>query len=230
MDNLQVLKTATETVYNPAGAPYSILASEVQALHKEYLDKLGRYTGFPFLSKRDIIGNNVNNGYIFWQGIPLNQEADFELIMSGRTFDGNDMEKIFLTINSGDLVHYKDYNGRSALLKYSSYKKEVDVNNRLYFRVALTSYADNPDYTYLANEPDVPCFIEFIRGAGFSKLHRGNMVIFRRPSNVTTDLQSGDVVEGFWSDTLFIKATYNGGDQNDINNYTISEESEYDPI
>jgi hypothetical protein len=58
-------------------------------------------------------------------------------------------------------------------------------------------------------------------------LKLGEFTIYKKPGNVSENLQTGDVIQGFFTETKFVMAMYNFGDINDIANYTMLNEIDF---
>lgn len=64
---------------------------------------------------------------------------------------------------------------------------------------------------------------------GPAELTLGNLKVFKKPANSNpSQLEVGDMVLGWWSNTKFIQGTYLGGDVEDIASYALTQELDYE--
>jgi len=93
-----------------------------------------------------------------------------------------------------------------------------------------TTPLDSADY-FMVSQSGVSRKVPFSNVAGspasLEKIQYGNFLIFGASGNGLTTLQSGDLIQGWWSTTEFwILAKYNGGDDTLRTSYTIINSTE----
>lgn len=146
MDNLKLLEQQVEQDINPNGAPGSILAQKHQDILKLVLATVGKWTGSPFLAKKNI--TVFTPGLFSWNGNTLNNINDFTVTVSKKTADLNDVGLILETLVLGDLIQFKDYSGRAVFLVYQSHVAGADVSGNPVYTVTVKGLAENPNYIY----------------------------------------------------------------------------------
>ena len=161
-DNLKELKEVQVDFAIPlAGGVASVKTANHNPLEKDIISKLGRYTGFPFSAQRENIGI-VPNGSLFWNANAMNK-SDFQFIISisKNTLDGNYISRILELLVEGDLIHFKDFVGRSTTLKFIGLTEQIDAESNIYYDIVVEGFAENTNYAYQIGENE-PCIIEFI--------------------------------------------------------------------
>lgn len=153
MDNLKLIEQDIDVFIDPNGAPGSILAVNNQAIFKAILEKVGKYTGSPFIAKRNL--NLFSPGDFSWNGNAMNNETEFMISISKFTTDLNDVGLILDTLIPNDLIQFKDFNGRSIFLTYFSHTQMTDGNDAFYYDIAVTGFSNNLNYTYQVNESQI---------------------------------------------------------------------------
>ncbi|QHB40985.1 hypothetical protein HWC99_gp54 [Flavobacterium phage vB_FspS_tant8-1] len=153
MDNLKLIEQDIDVFIDPNGAPGSILAVNNQAIFKAILEKVGKYTGSPFIAKRNL--TLFSPGDFSWNGNAMNNETEFIISISKKTTDLNDVGLILDTLIKNDLIQFKDFNGRSIFLTYFSHTQMTDGNGAFYYDIAVTGFSNNINYTYQVNESQI---------------------------------------------------------------------------
>jgi len=238
MDNLYQLKEEKNAVHDPSGGVQSITVEEVNQYEENKLNKLGRYTGFPFIGKRSPETEGVIlPGSLYWEGNAMNNEDPFVLRFSQLTQDGNSFMRIIGQTATGDMLKIKDFAGRATILTIISKEQLNDENDNPYQAVTVFGYAENTDYVYSADDA-VPCMVEIItKSASIAPLTdydekfeaAGGSETFTVPANlknISVTLNEGKVLqrtEGHWDysgtslemayeaeagDYIYIKAIY----------------------
>jgi len=118
-------------------------------------DKLGRYTGFPFVAGRTPSGP-ITAGSLYWNNNAMNKTDNFDITTSKFTTDGNDIERILNLCSVGSIIHFKDFAGRSTTLEFVGYINTDDV-----LTITVKGFSENTDYNYQIGEFE-PCMIEII--------------------------------------------------------------------
>jgi len=161
-DNLKLLIEKKNAVHNPLAPVQSILVSEINDFENDVITKLGRYTGFPFVSKRSPTAGVVPAGNLFWNTNAMNKSTPFQLYISNTTLDANRFSRILNLMSSGDLIHFKDFVGRSTTLTFLGFTTETDESANQYLIVDVSGFAENLNYAYQADEAEI-CMIEFVK-------------------------------------------------------------------
>lgn len=146
MDNLKTLEQLIEQQIDPNGAPGSILAQNHQNILKEVLSKVGKWTGSPYLAKKN--PTTFTPGTFSWNNNALNNTNDFNITVSKKTADLNDVGLILQTMVLGDIIQFKDFVGRSVFLTYKSHVSGTDAGSNAIYTITVAGSADNPNYVY----------------------------------------------------------------------------------
>lgn len=162
MDNFKILEQTVDQDINPNGAPGSILAANHNNILKTLFSMVGKYTGSPFLSRKNV--TVFTPGLFSWDGNPLNRIQDFTVTMSKKTADLNDVGLILETLVLGDIIQFKDYVGRAVFLVYQSHISDADGSGNPTYIVTVKGLADNPNYVYQENET-VVCVLSYHKKA-----------------------------------------------------------------
>lgn len=163
MDNLLDLKRNVDTAIPINGGVASVRTSNHNPLEKNIIDKVGRYTGFPFKTNVSVLNNSVPVGSFFWQGNSMNTQSDFEIVISKKTLDGNAIDEIIRFLKRNDLIHYKDSKGHSVIMRFKSYSSALDSIGNEYLRLSVSSSVNNPAVIFTNDvNYETHCFLEFI--------------------------------------------------------------------
>lgn len=162
MDNLKQLNESIGTVHDPAAPVQGISVTSVRDLDRDILSKVGRYAGMPFVSKRTPTDGIIPAGNLFWNANAMNRTTAFQLFISNTTLDANRFTRILDLMSAGDLIHFKDFVGRSTTLTYVEHSVETDDDGNGYLAVTVTGFAENTNYAYAVDESE-PCIIEFYK-------------------------------------------------------------------
>lgn len=161
MDNLRALTQNVDTAIPLNGGTASVLVENHNPLEKNIIEKAGKMTGFPFTSKRSPVGGVVPSGCLFWNGAAMNTTVNFDMFISKFTLDGNYFTRIADLIDTGAIMHFKDFVGRSVLFEVMQIDEEVDPENNEYLKLSVKGFAENLDYSYLVAEEEI-CMLEFL--------------------------------------------------------------------
>jgi len=161
-DNFTVLKQQLDSAINPNAAPGTILAQDHNDWDTAFLKAQGKYVGSPFKAKKEFNGV-ANAGELFFNGA-LNDTNGIQIVTSKTTSDLNDFKLILNTLSEGDLIHIKDYEGRSVFFKYVQYTESEDDNQNTIYLINVIPDAGNVNYTYQVNDEFI-CVLETIKGA-----------------------------------------------------------------
>lgn len=156
-DNLKELKGNLDVAIDPNKGIGEILAQQHNDVFTEFINKSGKYTGFPFLAVADPVNGNVPVGHFVWNGNTFNNTNAFVISVSNRTADLNDVGKILDTLNEDSIIHFKDFIGRSVFLLYKSHAVGQSNNH---YDISVVGYGENQNYAYQNAEKEI-CVIEF---------------------------------------------------------------------
>jgi len=158
MDNLKLIENDIDVFIDPNGAPGSILAENNQTIFKAILEKVGKYTGSPFIAKRNL--TLFSPGDLSWNGNAMNNETEFIISVSKLTTDLNDIGLLLDMLILNDIIQFKDYVGRSVFLTYKGHAQETDGNGAIYYDISVVGFSTNVNYTYQVNETQI-CVVSF---------------------------------------------------------------------
>jgi hypothetical protein len=162
MDNLKALKTQVDTVIPIGGGVASVTTANHNPFEKAIIDTVGRYTGFPFYSQRSPTAGEIPYGSLYWNANAMNRnDSPFEIFVSKKTVDGNEISRILSLLSVGDMIKFKDFLGRTTTLEFKGYEEAMDVTDLVYYKILVIGYPENTDYAYQVGENE-PCMIEFI--------------------------------------------------------------------
>lgn len=158
MDNKQSIENLIGQQIDPNGTPGSILAENHRDRLIEVLKTAGKYTGNYYLAEKE--RTSYPAGTFSWNNNSLDQQNDFDVIISRKSSDLVDLGIIF-GLMSGDLaLQIKDYIGRTSLYKIKDIQPDTIGVDDVY-KITLNSLAGNPSYIYQVNEKLI-CGISFI--------------------------------------------------------------------
>lgn len=196
-DNLKELKENVDFTVPLSGGVASVKVLNDNPHRKQTIDKLGRYTGFPFLSSRSAIAGVVPNGSFIWNANAMNKsDVGFDVAMGKFTQDGNDIGRVLNLLSDGDLIHFKDFVGRSTTLKFIGFTNSMDAGDNPYYTVDVEGFAENTNYAYQVGEFE-PSMVEFITNAGTGFVHIAGFEIItgQKQFNETAKLNGGFTTE-----------------------------------
>ena len=228
MDDLQGLKDQIDAVLDPAGLPGSVLVTDHNALLSAILESSGKLTGLPFSA---IETGDTPTGYLSWNSNAMDTLTAFNVTVSKLTVNDNDVDTVLSLAVIGDIIHFKDFDGRSAFLEYQSHAADVDGSANDVYVISVKGFAENPSFTYGASDT-VLCTIELISASSSYIFTQAKPIIMKLPSNINASLlEAGDFVQIFLTDTRLIKGIWNAGsaDLLDDSNYNILEEWDLTP-
>lgn len=160
MDNLEVLKQNLDTAIDPNAGIGEILAQEHNDMVTEFISKQGKYVGSPFNAKAEYKGV-ANAGDFFINGA-LNDTNGITIVTAQRTNDLNDFSIVLNTLGDGDVMHLKDFVGRSFYFIFKGYAEAQDNNGNTVYELRVVPFADNINYTYQPQEIRL-CVVEFLK-------------------------------------------------------------------
>lgn len=201
-DNLKLIYDKITTDIDPAGAPDSIKAEDHRDIEHSMVLSLGKYSGFVY---KAIASGTPPDGSFSWENTPMNTLTDFTVKFNEFTSDGTRMLEVFNIMKKGDLIKFKDFLGRTALLIYQSSTGLVEGGEKIY-NVVVKGIDSNPTYAYNGTD-SFDCVFDFLmKGANNTSdlVNDGS-----NGSNVyiTSDDLTGIVHEGY-----FETGTRSGGD------------------
>jgi hypothetical protein len=152
-DNLKLIEERIDVDIDPNGAPGSILAENHNGIDKEILRKTGKYTGSPFVAKKE--STLFPSGTFSWNGNAMNNTASFVITTSKLSSDLVDFGRDLQTLVTGDLMQFKDYSGRSVHLEFQSFVANTDGSMNPIYNITVKGFADSLNYVYQVNETSI---------------------------------------------------------------------------
>ena len=159
-DNLKILKQNLDNAIDPNAGVGGILVQEHNDVFTEFINKSGKYTGFTYKSVKESNNNIFPVGILSWNSNSFNDINEFTITLSQLTKDLNDIGHILDFMNVDSIIHFKDYVGRSVILKYINHSQGTDDNSNIIYNVVVKGVIDNTNYTYQVNEEE-DCVIDF---------------------------------------------------------------------
>jgi hypothetical protein len=222
MDDLLILKQNLDLAINPNAGPGEIKAQKHNDYATELINKQGKYVGLPFIAK-NIYPGIATNGELYLNG-SLNQGATtITWTTSKFNANGNDVAIVLERLTPGDLIHFKDFVGRSAYFVFKKFEEGEDFNGDTVYVIDVQAHPANVNYTYTTTEERI-CVIEVLKDSPKSIPYL-TFQIFKGPTgDDPSRLQAGDVGVGWINSTTFIPfgLYLGGGDPQDINNWNTS--------
>lgn len=186
MDNLQtLLQTIIAQINTPNGID-SITPEIVQAILRDIVTKVGRFTGIPLIAKGS---GTITAGSVIWNNNPMSSTSDFTINISNTTADGTSAIVILSRINAGDIIHIKDFEGRSGFYLYKS--QVINTDN---VELTLQGFAGNNPYTYLSSDA-VSCIMEVLPIKS-KTVPFGNPTVYKTKGNTADEPEINDFVVG----------------------------------
>ena len=143
-DNLQIIHDKIGSDIDPAGAPGSVKVEDHRDIEQSMVEKMGKYSGFTY----NAIANAIpTSGNFSWENNPMNELNDFTVKFNKINSDGLDMSEVFNFMNAKDLIKFKDFIGRTAILIYQSHSELVDGGENI-IKVVVKGISTNPSYAY----------------------------------------------------------------------------------
>lgn len=161
MDNLSQIGQLVDQYIDPNGTAGSILAQNHNTILKEVLNKLGKYTGIPYLAHKSI--TEFTPGKMSWNGNALNVQTVFDITFSKLSADLNDLGRILKFMVNGDIIKFKDFVGRAVLLEFQSYAESTDTNGNDIYNVQVKGFPENLSYIYQSTETQIAVFDLWMR-------------------------------------------------------------------
>lgn len=218
-DNLEILKQNLDIAIDPNAAPGQIFAQKHNDYVTEFINKQGKYVGFPFNVKATYNGI-ANTGDFFLNGA-LNDTNTVAWICSKLNADLNDFGIVLNTLRKGDIIHFKDFVGRSCYFKFDSFFANIDNNSNDIYQINVIAYPGNVNYTYQPTETRIGVFevINYIK----KTIPFLDLQIYKADGNGLDSLEINDIASGWITSTLFIPfGQYLGGQIDDPNNWNSS--------
>lgn len=193
-DNLKTTEEDIDRVLDETKGEGDVKVSEHNALLKRVLNTVGKYTGLVYVSKASEVGV-LPPGVISWDGNNFDQTGNFVIKFAMTTADLNDITPILSNLNDGDILKFKDYEGRSSLFTFRNYQL-VSGN----YEVTISGYAQNSNFTYTGAD-EVPTVIELYKSvnnidlSGKADLVNGTVPASQLPSYVD-DVLEGEFIDG----------------------------------
>ena len=155
MDNLTQLQSDIDDHIDPMDLTAdSVTVANHNAILTSLLQRAGKYTGFPYTATQS--GGTTGNGMFGFSGNPMNNVNDFDLNLTKITADLNDISVIVDGLNQNDVLHFKDFTGRSGLFTIQNV-----TDNGTYYTISVKGSASNLNYAYQATD-NIPAIIEFV--------------------------------------------------------------------
>jgi len=227
-DNLDTLKALVNSSIDPGALPGGILAVNHNGLLMAILDQVGRFTGFPFVAKRD---GAVVAGSLLWNANAMDNVGTFNITMAELNSDGNKMSDILDLAAPGDIIHIKDFIGNSAFLDFHQYTVGVDGFTNPVYTIEVNGFAQNPAITYGVAE-EHKAIVEIIKRSSASNIFtEARPIIMKDPANGNPAiLEAGDYVKIFITNRI-LEGIWNAGsaDLTDPANYNLLNEYDLTP-
>lgn len=190
-DNFTVLKQQLDTAINPNAAPGQIYAQDHNDWDTAFMKMQGKYVGSPFIARRAFNGV-ANAGDLYWNGA-LNDTNGIEIVTAKTTADLNDFGLILSRIGSGDLIHAKDYEGRSVFFEFKSYTEDVDNNNNVIYRIQVIPDGNNVNYYYQPTDEFI-CILEVVKSksSGLNPFEGIEVNLFWNATGKVDNVQDSD--------------------------------------
>lgn len=204
-DNLKQLIGRVNEVFDNTKGPNWVKVLDHNDIEQQIIKKTGKNTGFPFLASANGIDGTVPIGTISWNGNLMNNTDLFTFTLSEKTLDFNKIEEYLKLLAIGSLIHFKDFVGRSVILKYHSYVKTTDSGGNNILNVSVNGVVDNINYAYQSNEYET-CIIEFFNNGNSGVLEStiGTLEVDRVVKKVS--IERNYIFEG---DSRMATGTYN---------------------
>lgn len=208
MDNLKTIINNIDTILNPSGGPNSVKVVDHNGLLKSVINSVGKLAGFIFSAKRT---GDATTGTFLWNGNAMNSTSTFNIVLSQLSADNQDLTNILTKLAVNDLIKFKDFSGRVALLSFQSFTEGVDGGGNDILTVSVQGFTSNTNYTYVVEDLSI-CAIEFITSGGKSVFDINSPLIHKDPSNgsPTNGPQKQDLVVVRVSQTKSITGIYKG--------------------
>lgn len=236
-DNLRVLTTKVDTVIPINGGVASVKTINHNPLEKEIIEKVGKWVGFPFTSRRSPIANAVPYGSFYWNGNTMNKsDTAFTVLVSSKTIDGDNMERLLSSLQVGGYIRFKDFVGRVTVLQLVAMTKLTDPGNNDYFELVVNGFPENPNYAYQLNEAEV-CMLDFIAKSDFDNMayykfkqkgYAANGIKNTGLPGEVGDFYEGAKEYGIYAGTAVYLGDLNGQARANKDNFKIINYIEYD--
>lgn len=231
-DNFNILEQTVDDKITNSGGPGSILASDHNEILKEFIQKSGKYTGSPYKARKEPTGGIVPVGTFFWNNNAMNNTSDFVITVSKTTADLNDLGLQLNRMSSGDLIHFKDYSGRSVYLIYKSHVAGTDASLPPpldTYEITVAGLAENVNYTYQSSDDEISV-MEFLPGNS-KVIPFGQLQIFKASGNTDlTQIEAGDTAIGQLNADIFLmRGVYVSGPILDVTSYDDTQSDWFDP-
>jgi len=169
MDNLKLISEKVNTDIDPNGAPESILAQNHNDILQAFLQSSGKYMGLPYLIKTNYQGVVGAGEFIINSG---SFNSTIDVFVSKKTSDATDLEPILKLYGKGDILHFKDFKGKSVYFYINEKLDTIDNNQTPIFYLTLDPFPANINYTYQANEQNIGV-IELIKATAMKDIFQG---------------------------------------------------------
>lgn len=162
MDNLKEVKQNLDIAINPDAGEGQIFAQAHNDVFSEMLQKVGKYTGFPYIISGGPAPAAIANGDMFVVN-KLNEPENGVALLAGQTTqDGDDWGNVLKECEPFDIFHLKDNEGRSSYFHFESYSVEAEVGGGQHHAVKLVPLPGNPNYEYLTGQK-VICIVDIMK-------------------------------------------------------------------
>ncbi len=216
-DDLKVIDTQIDTAINPAALPGQILALSHNSLLHALLATVGKFAGYPFTAKDT---TPAPQGSLLWNGNAMDKLTAFTLTVSELTADGNDFGDVLSNAVNGDIIKFKDFEGRAALLTYLSHVASDDGQGNNTYDLSVTGFVENPSFTYTIEENI--CILEILPGggSGIDIYNQNTPLVIKDPANTINlnIIEAGDwvktrigqkIIEGIYvSGSILLEGSY----------------------
>lgn len=238
-DNLKQVEQNIDSAIDPNAGIGGIKALNHNTVLKEVLNKAGKFSGMPFIAKADTNAGVVSVGSFIWNGNAMNNTSPFIITLSKLTADLNDVGLLLAKLGGGDLIRFKDYEGRSVFLEFVFFTSDTDVNGNDIYEVTVKGLAENTNYTYNSSDDQLGV-IEFFTFSATATPNKvdidGVLYNFKKQGLIGTptapekyDIAEGgirSVTDSSGTYNVYTTLIYNTGTPSDINSWQIIYEKE----
>lgn len=157
MDSLKVVKGNLDLAIDPDALPGQIFAQDHNDVFTEMLSKVGKYVGLPFVVKGGFAEPALGEIY-FDRSLNLSSVV---IQMSTRTMDLNASENVVATLESTDIMHVKDFEGRSSFFRLTQTPNLHPTNPDVY-QFKADAMPGNANYQYTGSYAEI-MMVEFFK-------------------------------------------------------------------
>jgi len=147
MSNLNNIKANIDAAIDAGLGIGGILAVNHNNVLTETLFAAGRYTGFFYTASGDLSGL-APTGFFLWNGNDPSSLVPFVVRAAQLNIDLGDFGDVLALLSAGDIITFKDVEGRFFQLAYQSHVAGVDGGANNIYDITVTGVASNSNYIY----------------------------------------------------------------------------------